>query len=72
VETVQYHKLVPMLLNELQRQERALDQQRDVLTAQAAELARLRRDQAALRAELARLVEDLAHLARLAAAASSR
>jgi hypothetical protein len=56
VETVQYHKLVPMLLNELHRQ--------------AAEIARLRREQAALGLELARLSEVLARLARVEAAVS--
>jgi hypothetical protein len=48
-ETVRYHLLPTLLLNELQRQ--------------AAVIAELRRDQAGLQAQLARLIERLAGLA---------
>jgi flagellar motility protein MotE (MotC chaperone) len=41
VETVQYHKLVPMLLNELQKQQRELGKQEEEITQLKARLAAL-------------------------------
>jgi len=52
LETVQYHKLTPMLLNELQRQQRTLD-------AQAKQLAGVKAENQALRAAVAELKAEL-------------
>jgi hypothetical protein len=50
VESVQYHELIPMLLNEVQRQEQALGGvQARQLTTQAQELAELKAEMALLR-----------------------
>jgi hypothetical protein len=43
VETVQYHKLVPMLLNEVQRQQRALEQQQREIDELRSAIAALHR-----------------------------
>jgi FtsZ-binding cell division protein ZapB len=52
IETVQYHKLTPMLLNELQRLNRQLNTQTQQLNAQAQQLAELKAENESLRAEL--------------------
>ena len=64
IETVMYHFLPPMLLNEYQKQQRMLDaqareirRQDEALERQSAEVAALRRETA----RLARLVRDLGH-----------
>jgi len=51
VESVQYHELIPMLLNEVQRQQQEIA----ALKAQAQEVAELKAQNAALAARLERL-----------------
>jgi len=51
IESVQYHELVPMLLNEVQRQQQELAE----LKAQAQQMAELKAQNAALAARLERL-----------------
>jgi hypothetical protein len=46
VETVQYHKLTPMLLNEVQQQRQVIERQQQELDSMAARLARLEAAQA--------------------------
>jgi Chaperone of endosialidase len=55
VETVQYQKLVPMLLNEVQKQYRRTEEQRDNLLHQNEEIAAQREEIADLKARLAAL-----------------
>jgi hypothetical protein len=52
LETVQYHKLTPMLLNEVQRQQRSLD-------AQAQQIVEVREQNQALRATVVELKAEL-------------
>ena len=50
VESVQYHELIPMLLNEVQRQQQKLDVQAQQLTTQGQQLAELQAQNARLEA----------------------
>jgi Chaperone of endosialidase len=59
LETVQYHKLTPMLLNEVQRQETTLNTQAEQLNAQAQQIADLKAQNVALRGALAELKTEL-------------
>jgi hypothetical protein len=52
VEAVQYHKVIPMLLNEMQQQQRQLGTQAQQLTRQARQLAELQAQNARLRAAM--------------------
>jgi hypothetical protein len=52
VETVRYHEMMPMLLNEMQQQQRQLGTQTQQLTLQARQLAELQAQNARLRAAL--------------------
>jgi hypothetical protein len=69
VETVQYHKLTPMLLNEIQRQQRLLKAQGDEIDALQAEARRL---EAALAEQNARVADRLAKLEAASTAIASR
>src|SRR5262249_31901265 len=69
VESVQYHELIPMLLNEVQHQQQKLEAQTQQLTAQAQELAALKaqaQDVAELRARLERLEQGATRTAAVA------
>lgn len=70
IESVQYHQLIPMLLNELQRQAQRVEgqaQELATLKAQNASLrAALQEQNAAFAARLARLEEAAGHTATLA------
>jgi hypothetical protein len=74
VESVQYHELIPMLLNEVQRQQQKLDAQAQQLTAQSQEVAGLKAQNEEQRVQNAALAARLAQLeqgmARTAAAAT--
>jgi hypothetical protein len=50
VQTVKYHELIPMLLNELQREHQALQHEHQAFEQQRAEMAMLRQELAELRA----------------------
>jgi polyhydroxyalkanoate synthesis regulator phasin len=52
VESVQYRELIPMLLNELQHQQRALDRQSSQLSAQARHMTMLEAENENLRAAM--------------------
>jgi Chaperone of endosialidase len=52
VESVQYRELIPMLLNELQHQQRALDRQSRQLSAQAQHMTKLEAENENLRAAM--------------------
>jgi hypothetical protein len=60
VEGVQYHALIPLLLNELQHQQQQLATQGQEVTRQAQELAALAAQHAALMARLAQVEAALA------------
>ena len=49
VQTVKYHELIPMLLNELQREHQALQREHQARQEDRAEMALLRKDLAELR-----------------------
>jgi len=73
VEAVQYHELIPMLLNEVERQQQALGAQAQQLSAQSQELAELkaqneeqRAQNVALAARLERLEAGATHTATVA------
>jgi Chaperone of endosialidase len=69
VESVQYHELIPMLLNEMQHQQQKLEAQSQQLSAQSQELAELKaqnKEQRAQNAALATRLERLAGAARAA------
>ena len=55
VDAIRYHELTPMLLNEVQHQQKALGDQQRQLGAQAREIAALQAENAALAARLERL-----------------
>jgi hypothetical protein len=59
LETVQYHKLTPMLLNELQRQQRTLNMQAEQLNAQARQIAEVDAQNQALRNALEELKAEV-------------
>ena len=66
VETVRYHEIIPMLLNEVQHQQRQLATQARQLATQAQELAALKAQNARLRAAVVQQQErDAALAARL-------
>lgn len=66
VESVQYHSLIPMLLNEVQRQEQRMEGQAQQLRVQSQELAELQAQNASLRTALhAQHAALVARLARL-------
>src|SRR5262249_32729936 len=73
VESVQYHQLIPMLLNEVQHQQQKLDTQAQQLTAQAQELAALKaqaQQVTVLKAQVQEVAELKARLERLEQGAS--
>jgi len=70
LETVQYHKLTPMLLNELQRQQNTLDAQAEQLNAQTQQIAEVNAQNQALQAALTELKTELQ--ARLGALTADR
>ncbi|HEX4912970.1 MAG TPA: tail fiber domain-containing protein, partial [Vicinamibacterales bacterium] len=59
IDTVRYHFLTPVLVNEVQRQQRTIDAQREQLTEQAARIERLEQEKdariAGLEIELQRI-----------------
>jgi hypothetical protein len=59
-ESVQYHTLIPMLLNELQRQQQQIGVQTQQLTVQAQQLAELQAQNAALAERLTQLERQAA------------
>ncbi len=59
VESVQYHELIPMLLNELQHQQKALDSQAQQIVELKAENARVQAAVAAQKAEFAARLQRL-------------
>lgn len=63
VQGVDYETLIPMLLNELQRQQQAQERQQQQLAAQQAELAALKAHQANLEAALASMQTQQAYSA---------
>ena len=58
VESVQYHELIPILLNEVQHQQHQLSAQSQQLTAQSRELAALKAQNQILQAALAQRDEE--------------
>jgi hypothetical protein len=66
IESVRYQELIPMLLNELQHQQRQLEAQRQQLTVQAQQLAELKAQNERLRAAVVQQQKrDVALAARL-------
>jgi DNA repair exonuclease SbcCD ATPase subunit len=53
VETVLYHEMPAMLLNELQKQQKTIEQQANSIERQAAEIEELKAEMAALRTAVA-------------------
>src|SRR5262249_17778267 len=60
VESVQYHELIPMLLNEVQRQQQKLEAQSQQLSAQSQELVELKAQNEHLQAALVQQTTALA------------
>lgn len=69
IETVQYHKINALLLNEVQKQHRAIEDQRRQLREQAALIAELQEQQRRLKEQTALIAELLARQGRFEAAA---
>jgi polyhydroxyalkanoate synthesis regulator phasin len=74
VESVQYHQIISMLLNEVQHQQKALNQQSQQITTQSQQIAELKAQNeeqhshnAALETRLERLEKQAAHTGMLAA-----
>jgi hypothetical protein len=65
IESVQYHQLITMLLNELQQQQRQVEVHARQFAHQAQELAKLKNDNASLRTALIRMEELSVRLTQL-------
>jgi hypothetical protein len=61
VQSVQYHQMIPMLLNELQHQQREIAEQSRQLSVQAQEITERKTENAALLARLDRLENNATH-----------
>jgi hypothetical protein len=67
VQSVQYHQMIPMLLNELQHQQREIAEQSQQLAVQAQEITQMEAQNVALMARLDRVEERTGHAATLVA-----
>ena len=71
IEAVQYHKLTPMLLNEMQRLNKSLQAERDKTLVQAQEIASLKQQMVSVQAQAQRMEALSVRLSRLEAEQSA-